>query len=162
MVRTGKQAFTVQYLMRLAIVTYFVALSLGLTKGADMRSVSNAFLPTDVSHYTMRAVVLTLSGMILFDIYRRTAALILSICLFWSSYLAILLGGPVASFWVNLGLIGVLLYVGEVGSAENKAPEGEQDGQATIDEPAEQRRESRQTPGSDLPYRKDLEVVRNL
>jgi len=152
---------TAQFAMRLLIVSYFVALSLGLTQGADIQKLSDPFLPDHMSHYAMRGVVLTLAGMVLFDIQRRAAALILSVFVFWSSYLAIFLGGSIGDFWLDLALIGALLHIGGVG-AEGEGSAARSDPEATRGPDIERRAISKPEPGGDLPYRKDLEAVRNL
>lgn len=150
------------FLMRLMIVSYFVALSLGITYGTDMSAISDSFLPADLSHYVMRALVLTLSGMVLFDIKRRAAALILSVFVFWSSYLAVFLGGSVGEFWLNLALIGALLYIGGLGTEEQSPAETADTEHEAIDRVAQRRYSPRQLSGGDLPYREDLDVVRDV
>lgn len=162
MTARGRQGISAQFVFRLLIVSYFVALSLGLTQGAELRKISDPFLPADLSHYAMRALILTLSGMVLFDVQRRAAALILSLFVFWSSYLAIYLGGNIEEFWLNLALIGGLLHIGGVGAEEDSVAGTDVTLEKTKVEQAGHRANSKKAPGCEIPYRKDLEVVRDL
>ena len=162
MAARGRPAISAQFVVRLLIVSYFVALSLGLTQGAELRKLSDPFLPANLSHYAMRALILTLSGMVLFDVQRRAAALILSVFVFWSSYLAIFLGGNIGEFWLNLALIGALLHIGGLGAEEDSVAGPDATDEKPNAEPDGHRVNSKKAPGYDLPYRKDLEVVRDL
>ena len=119
------------FLIRLLIVSYFVALSVGLIQGTDMSMLTASFLPAGIAKVVASVGVISLSSMILFGYHRRAAALLLALCLFWCSYLGSLghIGHTdVGAFWRDLALIGALLLTysdrspGILGSKE--LPEG--------------------------------------
>lgn len=155
----AKDLISPQFVVRLLIVSYFIAYAFHLTPGADIHQLTDTFMSATQSHFTVRGVVLILSAMILFDVQRRIAALVLSILVFWSSYISMLLGADVGEFWLMLALIGGLLHTGGIGATRDPEPE------AVDHDPAPRPVSVRPTrrrsaSGRDLPYRKDLEVVR--
>lgn len=154
----GTDLISPHFLMRLLIVSYFVALSFQLTPGADIHQLADPFMLPAMSHFAVRGVLLTLSAMILFDVHRRAAALVLSILVFLSSYITMLMGGDVGEFWLTLALIGGLLHAGGVGAARKAEPEVTD--QEPVPHPTRRTSRTKSSSGRDLPYRKDLEVVR--
>lgn len=106
---------------RLLVISYFLALSLGLVHGSDVRLLATPFMPENVAHYLMRAVVLLLGAMVLFGVQRKAAALILSLVIFWPSYMTLYGGGDVSAFWRDLALIGALV----MSATQRSAPEQE-------------------------------------
>ncbi|MEM6539360.1 MAG: hypothetical protein AAF668_16735 [Pseudomonadota bacterium] len=98
-----------QSITRLLVMSYFIALSLGLIGDGRIMTFMMPVLPENLSENAMRAIVLTLSILILIGIARRTAALTLSIVIFFASYSTLYLGGDVSDFWRDLALIGAVL-----------------------------------------------------
>ena len=114
--------------VRLLIVSYFVALALGVIEGTDVSVLVSAMLPQALAGFVASGVVLALSVSILVGWHRRTSALVLALALFWSSYVA-MMGSPDAqlgAFWRDLALIGALvLSYGDGQVASRKAPEAQ-------------------------------------
>lgn len=110
---------------RLLVVSYFVALALQLVDGANIMLLAKPFVSESVANLVMRSSVLVLSAMILFGVFRRQAALILALVVFWPSYMTMFAGSDVSAFWRDLALIGGLIM-----SARNSAEsEGESNGE---------------------------------
>lgn len=158
------------FLIRLLIVSYFIALSIGLIDGTDMSMLTSPFLPALPASIAANAGVIALSALILFGVHRRIAALLLALCLFWCSYLGSLghVGTvDVGAFWRDLALIGALLLtysdgnrlalgsyaLPEGGLLEPSAQANEQDNPSMKDTP------KRQLSKKSL-YRNDLDLVR--
>lgn len=98
--------------IRLLIVSYFVALALGLISGTNLAVLATPFMPMGAAKIISGLGVIGLSAMILFGVHRRLAALLLAIILFWCSYLAFVSPSgieDIGSFWRDLALIGALL-----------------------------------------------------
>ena len=113
------------HVTRLLIVSYFVALAIGLVEGADLTQLVSPFLEPTAARYVTRLLVLTLCALIFSGVFRRTAALVLALVLFWTSYLSLFSHGEVGGFWRDLALIGGLLMSARVG-VESRAPEDEE------------------------------------
>ncbi len=94
---------------RLLVVSFFIALSLGLIDGVDIKRLAIPFVPDPFATYLMRALMLALCAMVLFGFFRRPAALILALMVFWPSYMTLFSGGDVSAFWRDLALIGGLI-----------------------------------------------------
>lgn len=94
---------------RLLVVSFFIALSLGLISGVDIKLLATPFLPETIAEYTMRGLMLVLSILVLVGVFRRPAALILALMVFWPSYMTLFSGGDVSAFWRDLALIGGLI-----------------------------------------------------
>ena len=108
----ASSAFNGHSAIRLLIVSYFMALALGLIQGTDLAVLAVPFMPPLVAKIVSGLGVLGLSAMILFGFHRRMAALLLAIVLFWCSYLASVSPAgieDIGSFWRDLALIGALL-----------------------------------------------------
>ena len=98
--------------IRLLIVSYFVALALGLIEGTDLSVLVAPFLSETIVKICSGLGVIGLSAMILFGFQRRVAALLLAIILFWCSFLAFVNPAgteDIGGFWRDLALIGALL-----------------------------------------------------
>jgi len=98
--------------VRLLIVSYFMALAIGLIPGTDIAILADPFMPWIAARVLTGAAVFVLASLILFGIQRRAAALLLAVVIFWASYVTMLsaegaqvLGG----FWRDLALIGALI-----------------------------------------------------
>ena len=109
------------HVTRLLIVSYFVALAVGLIDGADLTRLVSPFLDPGPARHVSRLVVLTLCAFVIFGFYRRAAALILALILFWTSYLSLFSHGEVGGFWRDLALIGGLLMSARVGVHDHAA-----------------------------------------
>ena len=115
------EAISAQFVTRLLIISYFVAVALGLIVGIDVARLAEPFLPELMARYLMRAVVLTLCGMVLFDVLRRPAALVLALIVFWASYITLYSGGEIGPFWRDLALIGGLLLTANITDYADRA-----------------------------------------
>ncbi|MCV6594803.1 MAG: hypothetical protein OIF48_17770 [Silicimonas sp.] len=124
---TSSQAFAASHLTRVLILSYFVALALGLIKGADLSFLLSPLLSQPDATILTSGLVVALSALVLFGVWRRPAALILALTLFWASYLTMFSSGDLAGFWRDLALIGGLLMTAGVGQSRQRAP---QDGAA--------------------------------
>lgn len=103
-----------QVITRLLIVSYFVAIALGQITAMDVSRMAETFLPPAQASFVMNGLILTLSFMILFGFFRRPAALVLALIVFWSSYLTLFSGGGIEAFWRDLALIGGLLLTANI------------------------------------------------
>lgn len=167
------QIFTGHTAIRLLIVSYFVALALGLIKGTDLAVLATPFLPETLAKIVSGLGVIGLSAMILFGFHRRLAALLLAIILFWCSYLASVSPAgieDIGSFWRDLALIGALLLTyadaegdtlaysyGTLPEGGDFAPEGHLASENAVDGGAQQA--TRSSPPSAL-FREDFDIVR--
>ena len=97
------------HITRILILSYFVALALGLIQGAEIVRLTKPFLPMPEAQYTIGVLVLLLAFMVLVGMFRRPAALILSLVLFFASYMTMFATGDLTGFWRDLALIGGLL-----------------------------------------------------
>ena len=112
--------FSPRGIMRLLVLSYFIALSLGWIGGTPMIEFMFPVLPDVIAAHLMQAIILVLSGLILIGIGRRPAALIMSLIVFFSSYSALYTGGDISPFWRDLALIGALLLTADFNKAEDK------------------------------------------
>lgn len=96
-------------LTRLLVISYFIAVSLGLIQGSNLLELLTPLLPETLATPLMRGLILTLSVLILTGLARRTSALVLSLVVFFSSYAALYEGGDISAFWRDLALVGALL-----------------------------------------------------
>lgn len=110
---------------RLLVVSFFIALSLGLIEGADIKLLATPFLPEESALLSMRALMLILCVLILTGFWRKPAALILAMMVFWPSYIALYAGGDVSAFWRDLALIGGLIMASSETNKANKPRETE-------------------------------------
>ncbi len=144
---------------RLLVVSYFIAMAVGLIGSGSLSNFLVPLVSADVSDTTMRGVVLILSGFVLFNFFRRAAALVLSLVVFYSSYLALYAGGDVGAFWGDLALIGALLMTADLArmqEAEDAWDDHDPMGapqEAPIAPPA-------RSSGDDSPFREDFDIAR--
>ena len=146
---------TAQMITRLLIISYFIAIALGLISGIDISRLANPFLPELPALYLMRLVVLTLCGMVLFGLFRRPAALVLALVVFWTSYMTLYAGGEIGAFWRDLALIGGLLLTANIATYADRAMAEDWDKDEELGSDA-------QSAGllSEPDFREDFDVVR--
>lgn len=123
-----------QMITRLLIVSYFVALALGQISGMEVSQMAATFLPDPYATIVMKGVILALSIMILIGLFRRPAALVLALIVFWSSYLTLYSGGSIDAFWRDLALIGGLLLTANITTYADRALAYEDEEEAFKDE----------------------------
>lgn len=113
---------------RLLITSYFMALGFGLIDGADVGVLFMPFVEQPIAGLLAGALVVALSSMVLFGIYRLPATLVLALAIFWASYLTMVVQtghADVGGFWRDLALIaGLLLTRGEDTSSLTITPFG--------------------------------------
>lgn len=147
---------------RLLVVSFFIAVSLGLVQGADFKLLATPFLPEDTAIYAMHAMVLALSVMVLANVFRRRAALVLALMVFWSSYITLFAGGDVSAFWRDLALIGGLIM--SATDAQNTNTDNEdtaQDPMMDVVSMAPERTDTTDQ-SDDLAYREDFNLARSV
>ncbi len=118
---------------RILIVSYFIALAFGLIQGAEIKRLASPFLSESNAGIAMGAIVIGLCALVLIGVFRRPAALVLSLVVFWASYMTLFAQGDINGFWRDLALIGGLLIAAGVGqglgrgnrAAPKAAPEPE-------------------------------------
>lgn len=147
---------------RLLIVSFFIALSLGLIEGADIKLLATPFLPEHLALWSMRGLMLALSVMVLVGFHRRPAALILALMVFWPSYMTLFAGGDVSAFWRDLALIGGLIM-----TAAEPAKEAAQAAEKAEETPHAHESVTVRSPkvaaqqATDQAYREDFNLVRS-
>ena len=104
------------HITRILILSYFIALATGLIGGAEISRLAAPFLAPDLARYVTGGLVLALSLLVLIGMFRRPAALVLALMVFWSSYITLFSNGDINGFWRDLALIGGLLISAGVGS----------------------------------------------
>ncbi len=154
--------FTPSALTRLLVISYFIAVSLGLIQGTRILDFMRPVLPEGLATPLMRGVVLTLSVLILTGLARRTAALVLSLVVFFSSYAALYSGGDISAFWRDLALVGALLMTANFKNPEDR----DLDWSSEVGrDRAPQAKDSDQVdpvgPLDDKPFRDDFDIVRS-
>lgn len=107
-------------IMRLLVLSYFIALSLGWIGGSAMLGFMLPLLPGDIALRLMQGLILGLSVLILVGIGRRHAALILALVVFFSSYTTLYGGGDISAFWRDLALIGALLMTADFSGPKDR------------------------------------------
>lgn len=148
-------------IMRLLVLSYFIALSLDLIGGTRMMDFMVPVLPPELADWLMRGLVLMLSLLILIGIGRRHAALVLSLIVFFSSYTSLYAGGDISHFWRDLALIGALLLTAELAPATNPADLWpERDNTEPHSPLPRETVDARPAPLGDQPFREDLDIVR--
>ena len=162
--------------VRLLIVSYFVALALGVIDGTDLSALAAPFLPLAFAKIVVALVVLSLCAMILIGWHRRAAALVLALAMFWASYMA-MMNAPdqnLGAFWRDLALIGALVMT--YADTKQKLPDTESSTEAggrpisrisqaisttrsVISRPSARAVSKGSSEKTEL-YRKDLDIVR--
>lgn len=109
---TRIRSISTQSVVRILISSYFIALAFGVFPGTDISVLLEDFLPFWMATALTHTAVFLLAVMILVGLQRRAAALLLSIIVFWASYM-VLMEAPTADvlggFWRDLALIGALI-----------------------------------------------------
>lgn len=148
-------------IMRLLVISYFIAMSLGWIGGTQMIDFMIPILPDGLATMLMRGLILFLSVLVLTGFGRRHAALVLALVVFFSSYTTLYSGGDIGAFWRDLALIGALLM-----TADFATPKDEDiDWDLSEHEPKSARVPSQPpmspvTPLDDQPFREDLDIAR--
>lgn len=155
------KSFSARSVTRLLVMSYFIALSLGLIGGTRMMEFMVPLLPDDLADTAMRGLVLTMSMLVLTGIGRRPAASILSLLVFFSSYTTLYAGGDISLFWQDLALIGAILMTADFTGPEDKeidwnAVEVPEKPERVRSKPVNDAPNS----GDDQPFREDLDLVR--
>ncbi len=155
------QGITARSITRVILISYFIAVSLGLIGGTHLTEFMAPLLPADLAENIMRGLVLTLSMLVLTGIGRRHAALVLSLVVFFSSYVTLYAGGDVGLFWRDLALVGALLMTADLTNPNDK----EIDWNTATLAPPEKPATSREAPDpidplDDQPFREDLDIAR--
>lgn len=104
--------FSTGSVTRLLISSYFIGLGFGMVEGADITVLARPFLAEPFDGFVTALLVVTLALMVLFGVKRRGAALLLSLVVFWASYLTLVVTAGhehIGAFWRDLALIGALL-----------------------------------------------------
>lgn len=161
---------------RFLVVSYFIGVGLGLVEGVDIAVLTYAFVPDPVAKWLASLLFLGLSFLILVGFWRRLAALLLALAVFWASYLTMVIqSGPdqIGSFWRDLALIGALLLTYRQNEPDlrksrqdSRVPKGDRP------EPSDTKSQTqdvrRITTGKPRPkrvrteiYRQDLETIRH-
>ncbi len=156
MLQKAKGAISAHLITRLLIVSYFIALALGLIAGVEISKMAEPFMSESAARYVMRFIVLLLAGMVLFGVWRRPAALVLALVVFWTSYISLYSGGEIGSFWRDLALIGGLLLTANIANYADDALAEDLDPPIEPDSTQEMRVTSQNEGG----FREDFEFVR--
>ncbi len=154
--------FTAQFVTRLIIVSYFVAVALNIIPGVEVARLADPFMPELYAHYTMRTFVLTLCGMVLFGVWRRAAALVLALVVFWTSYITLYSGGDLGAFWRDLALIGALLLAANIAAYVDRAKNEDWDEETVVEVEDALGKVVRNNvlDGGDGQFREDFDIVR--
>ena len=123
--RESTNALAASQTARILVVSYFIALAFGLIQGAEISRLASPFLSDVYASIGMGALVVLLSAMILTGLFRRPAALVLSLIVFWASYMTLFAQGDINGFWRDLALIGGLLISAGVGQGLGRAAKEE-------------------------------------
>lgn len=152
------------HITRILILSYFLALATGLIGGAEFSRLTAPFMAEPAASITTSAIVVLLAAMVLLGLYRRPAALVLALMLFWASYMTMFATGDLSGFWRDLALLGGLLMSAGVGSglsmprrAASEPPEAEVT-QRIVSTPQPDAEAAR--PNSITRFREDLDLAR--
>ena len=124
--RTSTDFSSGHSVVRLLIVSYFMAFAIGLIPGTDVTVLASPFMPWVAARILTGSIVFGLACLILVGIQRRAAALLLAIVLFWASYVVMLSAEgaqSIGGFWRDLALIGALIltYADTENATQNDA-----------------------------------------
>lgn len=100
------------HVMRLLITSYFIAMAGGLIPTGNGHALMGAVFPAGYEGLAFSAFVFTTAYLILLVKRVRTAALLLSLYVFWSGYIANFAPGntlDLKEFWRDIAMIGGLL-----------------------------------------------------
>lgn len=147
-------------IMRLLVLSYFIALSLGWIGDTGMMRFMLPLLPADVALRIMQGLVLGLSLLILIGIGRRHAALVLALVVFFSSYTVLYGGGDISAFWRDLALIGALLMTADFARPHNReAPWQDETDQRPAARNPSRPPDAPVAPLNDQAFREDLDIA---
>ena len=112
---------------RLLILSYFLGLATGLVDGTKLTLLTEPFMSESIGKPVVGVLVVSLCVMVLIGIQRRGAALLLSLILFWASYMTMhqLAVAEVNFFWRDMALIGGLLFSADLGGPVSPDNDGE-------------------------------------
>ncbi|MEO0467903.1 MAG: hypothetical protein AAF216_15295 [Pseudomonadota bacterium] len=148
-------------MMRLLVISYFVALALGWIGDTQMIDFMIPILPDEMAMMLMRGLILLLSALVLVGIGRRHAALVLALVVFFSSYTTLYAGGDIGNFWRDLALIGALLMTADFAQPKESDEEWVEiadtgPGPRVVSKPPE----APIRPLDDTQFREDLNIAR--
>lgn len=151
--RTG--ASGKDFATRALICSYFLALGTGLIQGAELQRLTAPVLPDALAQPVASLFMICLAGLVLMDVQRRAAALLLALSVFWASYLTLIHGsGPLAAFWRDIALVAALLMT--AGRTQND------DARVSVATPARRpTAPSRRARPDPAPYRQDFDLIRS-
>lgn len=149
-------------IMRLLVISYFVASALGWIGGSAMVDFMIPVLPDDIATMLMRGLILILSALVLIGVGRRHAALVLALVVFFSSYTNLYAGGDIGSFWRDLALIGALLMTADFARPKDSEDDEWIDLDDTVPGPRVPSKppEAPIAPLDDKQFREDLDIAR--
>ena len=101
-----------QNLIRVIIASYFIGVSLGLISGTDATPLAAMFLEPETATLVGSATIFIFGYLVMTGIWLRFAAMMLALIMFWSSYMANIVGTSatgVGAFWLDMTLIGALM-----------------------------------------------------
>lgn len=107
-------------IMRLLVLSYFIAGSLGWLGSTALMQFMIPVLPAEAAIRLMQGLILGLSLLILLGVGRKHAALTLALIVFFSSYTALYAGGDIGAFWRDLALIGALLMTADFNAPKDR------------------------------------------
>lgn len=108
----------VQFLVRLLISSYFMALATGIVPYENGRAFMELAFPAPYASFAFTGFVFTTAYLILLGKQVRIAAMLLSIFVFWASYIANFSQGAaldLQGFWSDMALIGALMLAATQG-----------------------------------------------
>lgn len=108
----------VQLLVRLLISSYFMALATGIIPYENGRAFMDLVFPAPYASFAFTGFVFTTAYLILLGKQVRIAAMLLSVFVFWASYIANFSQGmtfDLQGFWSDMALIGALVLAATQG-----------------------------------------------
>lgn len=105
-------SFAAQTVLRVLVASYFMAVALQLIPGTDLSLLFSGFMPDIFSDAISAGLVFVFSFMIMVGTATRVAALMLSLMMFFASYVTMVQMGIVeelGGFWRDIALIAALL-----------------------------------------------------
>ena len=109
-----------QLLVRLLISSYFMAMATGVVPYANGRAFMELVFPAPYASFAFTGFVFTAAYLILLGKHVRIAALLLSVFVFWASYIANFSFGKaldLQAFWGDLALIGAWMLMATEGDS---------------------------------------------
>ncbi|GEM_PF-1369720 len=109
-----------QLLVRLLISSYFMAMATGVVPYENGRAFMELAFPTPYDSFAFTGFVFIAAYLVLLGKHVRIAALLLSVFVFWASYIANFSFGKtldLQGFWSDLALIGALMLTATEGDS---------------------------------------------